>query len=639
MVPPGSSPPGGTLEDVTPDAETVDPAFFAEAIESLPLAVVAVDRGGRAVYANGSARDLVKQSPDAGMMRLCETLVSDGGPVAAAFDLDRPTAGELKLPTDGGLIERLVWATPVSSSPAPVVLAAFHGADMEVALDDAQREVRARLEAMLEHTTEIITVLDDSGTVLFSNAAAGKLTGFAGSAVNGTSAFDLVHPEDRDVAALRFFEALGSPGVPTTAEIRLRYADGEYHDAEVHVNNLLEDEDVRGLVVTIHDVTERRRDELRLQQSEERHRSLVQNLTDVIVVLDRDFQITYVSPAIEKIIEAPADTNVGMSALNDIHPDDLPLVLDTLTAVAEGPLGTSRQVQARLETAPGSDRWRWIESVTVNRLDDPAVCGIVCTLRDITATKAAEEELQGAYERERNAAERLRELDRLKDEFLSTVSHELRTPLTSIVGFSRLLAAGDVDGAMASELLNRIAANASDMEVMVEQLLDFSSLEAGKTLIRLQPVQVSAAIGVAVDRLAPQLAAHSVDVDAPGTLVASADPDGLGHVLRNLLTNAAKYSEAGTRIVVRAVASGGEVIVSVRDEGSGIEAEVQQRIFERFYRAPDAAHAGRRGSGVGLNVVKRYAELMGGRVWLESEPGNGSTFFVALAQEGSTTQG
>lgn len=607
-------------------------------LEHLPLAVLTVDTNGNCVYANKAACALVERSDEGGIARLAVSLAGEGGPLADAVRSGVETSLETRIPTDEGVIDRLVWVLPLPTSGDQLAAITFYGLQPHASVEDTANEMRARLEAMLEHTNEIITVLDESGTVLFSNAAAGRLTGFAGSEINGTSAFDLVHPDDRDTAALKFIEALSNPGSVTTAELRLRYAEGDYHDVEVHVNNLLEDEHVHGLVVTIHDVTERRRDERRLVQSEERHRSLVQNLTDVIVVLDRDFEVTYVSPAIERIIAAPAETNLGMSAFNDIHPEDIPAVIQALQEVMEGPLGTTRKVELRLERTPGHGNWRWLDAIAVNRLDDPAVEGVVCTLRDITAQKRAADELRAAFERERAAAERLRDLDQLKDEFLSTVSHELRTPLTSIVGFSRLLAAGDVDAALEGEVLQRIAANAAEMEVMVEQLLDFSSLEAGQKIVHMEPVDVVAAAASAVDRLAHHLSGHETKLETPDRLIALADTEGLGHVLRNLLTNAAKYSDAGTTITIRADLDGDRVLVSVQDEGAGIAPDVRERVFERFYRAPDAAHAGRRGSGVGLNVVKRYTELMGGAVSVESEVGRGSTFTISLRAEVSTAK-
>jgi PAS domain S-box-containing protein len=609
-------------------------ALLSAALGCLPAAVVVLD-GTSPVWANDAARALVAQDAGStGLERLAAALYGErgDGPVGEALRAQSPISHVVAIPADQGIISREVQACPFEDpSGRLLAVATFHPVATMAVAASAEREMVARLAAMLEHTTEVITVLDGEGQVQFSNAAAGRLTGFAGSSINGSSAFDLVHPDDRDLAAQRFIEALSTPGSSPPMELRLRYADDTWHDAEVHLNNLLANPDVKGIVVTIHDITDRKRDQELLRQSEARHRSLVQNLTDVIVVLDANFQVSYASPAIEGIISAPADTNIGMSAFNDIHPDDFPTVAAELAGVAAGPLGATTVIELRLESLPGSGNWRWIEAVAVNRLDDEAVCGIVCTLRDVTTRRETELELQMAFERERAAASRLRELDRLKDEFLSTVSHELRTPLTAIVGFSRLLADGKLDDeALEADLLRRLAANAGDMEAMVEQLLDFSSLEAGKVFVRPVPVDVRAVVTATLDRLMHNLSAHELVVEVPEGMAAFADADGISHIVRNLVTNAAKYSDPGTRITVRAWERGTEVELEVTDEGWGIPDELQERIFERFYRAPDAAHAGRRGSGVGLNVVKRYAEMMNGRVWVRSQVGSGTTFTVTL---------
>jgi signal transduction histidine kinase len=318
-----------------------------------------------------------------------------------------------------------------------------------------------------------------------------------------------------------------------------------------------------------------------------------------------------------------------MSAFNDIHPDDLAQVRQVLAMVASAPLGFTTSTDVRLEFKPGTGEWHWLHATVVNRLGDPSVNGIVCTLRDVTAEREALVSLETAYQREREAAERLRELDKLKDEFLSTVSHELRTPLTSITGFARVLQRGDADDTMAARMLERITANAEDMAHMVEQLLDFSRLQAGRVAIQPRTVEVGVSIGRSVDWLAHQLADHRVTVDVDPSLVVTADADGLGHVLRNLLTNAAKYSAAGTSIHVSAVREGDEIIVAIADQGVGIPEEMHELVFERFYRGPDV-QTGRRGTGVGLSVVRSYVELMSGRVWVESEPGRGSTFRFTL---------
>lgn len=608
-----------------------------EVLEALPLAVVAAEADGEIAFANASARQLVAgpngaledDAVDVGIRRLAAVVAEEASHTAS----DQARLVTLNVPTQSGVTPRNVLVRRLFDDDGnELVIGALVGA-LGVPTATTVEEV-GKLEAMLAHTSDIITVLDAEGSIQYSNAAAGRLTGLGGVSVSGTSAFDMVHPEDQEFAASAFAEALGQSGPSGPYELRIRYADGEWHDVEVVLNNLLAAPGVEGIVVTIHDITERKLSREELRRSEDWHRSLIENLTDVLVILDENFEVDYVSPAIERLIGAPADTNLGMSAFNDIHPDDLDAVRSILAEVASGPPGTTRSVDLRLEFRPGSGEWHWLYATVVNRLEDPSVGGIVCTLRDVTAEREALRSLQTAYSREREAAERLRELDRLKDEFLSTVSHELRTPLTSITGFAGILQRGDADAGMAATMLSRIVANAEDMSHMVEQLLDFSRLQAGRVNVQLRPVELATAVRRSIEWLAHQLAEHEVAVDIDPGLVVKADPDALGHVFRNLLTNAAKYSPAGTAIHVTAspaVDNDSDVVVAIVDEGSGIPAEMHERIFERFYRGPDV-QTGRRGTGVGLSVVRRYIDLMGGRVWVDSEPGRGSTFYFTVAK-------
>ena len=591
-----------------------DVATLAAVLTGLPTAVVLVDADGEALWANDVVRQLTAESTD-GEDRLLDAVTSA---VAGAGARSVTTAS---LPTDRGLLERELWMSPMGSGGVRAVT--FQPDATAVAGGSVIDEHSRRLEAMLAHTDDLITLLRADGTIRTSNAAAGRLTGFSGSSVNGLNAFDFVHPDDVERAAAALTEVLASPGATTRADFRVRFADDTWHDVEASVTNLLEDPSVASLVISLHDVTDKARSEAQL-------RSLVENLTDVIVVLDERFEISYATPGIEQIIDAPAATNVGMSAFNDIHPDDLQRVVDVLGALAVAPLGETARVELRLEARPGSGRWRWIEATAVNRLQDPHVAGIVCTLRDVTEAKQKAEELQAAFDR-------LRELDTLKDQFLASVSHEMRTPLAIIIGFADLLERGeDLDEPVRVEALERMRASAAEMRGMVENLLDFSAFEAGKLSVILKPVRIAKAVASVLSTLRPLLVDHVVRVDVPEELECRADHEGIDRVLRNLLANAAKYSERGRAITVRARPDddGTGVCIEVTDEGVGIPADQQALVFERLYRGPGAAFVAR-GTGVGLNMVKRYAELMGGSVSVRSEVGAGSTFTVHLAGVGA----
>jgi signal transduction histidine kinase len=242
-----------------------------------------------------------------------------------------------------------------------------------------------------------------------------------------------------------------------------------------------------------------------------------------------------------------------------------------------------------------------------------------------------------AYEQERLAAAELAAADRLKSEFLATVSHELRTPLTAAKGFvdAVLLHWDRIDDAQRREMLARASAHADDLARQIEQLLDLSRIEAGKVEPVLEDAELLPLARETVARLAPLLAGHRVVVDVPAGLCGRVDRRALDHILENLLANAVTFSEPGTLVTIRAESAGGEVVVSVVDEGVGVAAADRTRIFERFEQARGEVQPPRRGAGIGLAIVRSFAELQGGRVWVDAAPGAGSAFRFTLPQRAS----
>jgi signal transduction histidine kinase len=236
-----------------------------------------------------------------------------------------------------------------------------------------------------------------------------------------------------------------------------------------------------------------------------------------------------------------------------------------------------------------------------------------------------------AYDQERESAEKLARLDRQKSEFLSVVSHELRTPLTAVKGFVDTVLEHwqTLPDNRRRELLDRASCNADELNRLVGQLLDFSRLDAPNVRMTRQRVDLPEEVAHVLENLAAALAEHPVEMDVPAGTVILADPNAFADVLTNLLMNAAKFSPAAAPIRVRAEADGDVVVVSVIDHGGGIPLDEQDRVFDRFYQSPSNLPT-RRGTGIGLTIAKRFREMQGGRISLESEPGLGSTFFVSM---------
>ncbi len=236
-----------------------------------------------------------------------------------------------------------------------------------------------------------------------------------------------------------------------------------------------------------------------------------------------------------------------------------------------------------------------------------------------------------AYDQERESAEKLARLDRQKGEFLALVSHELRTPLTAVKGFVDTVLEHwqTLPDHRRRELLDRASSNADELNRLVGQLLDFARLDAASVRMTRQRIELREEVAHVLDNLAAALAEHPVEMDVPAGVAILADPNAFADVLTNLLTNAAKFSSAGAPIRVRAEADGDVVVVSVVDHGGGIPLDEQDRVFDRFYQSPSNLPT-QRGTGIGLTIAKRFTEMQGGRISLESEPGLGSTFFVSM---------
>lgn len=372
-----------------------------------------------------------------------------------------------------------------------------------------------------------------------------------------------------------------------------------------------------------------------LARSEERFRTLVELAPDAMVITDADGQIVLVNAQTERLFARDRQDLVGQrveTLLPDRHRHaHLAHRARYLDDPQARPMGAGLDLWGKR-----GDGTEFPVDVSLAPLTTGEGLLLAAGVRDATDRKANEEALRQAADDERAAAQRLREADRLKDEFLAIVSHELRTPLTAIAGFAALLhdnpqGIGDQPPARLAE---RINANAAEMTRMVEQLLDFSRLQAGRVELRPRPLELAPAIAACVEQVTAELATHPLDVQVPDGLHALADPDGLDRILVNFLTNAAKFSPPDTPVHIRATATADEVVIEVIDKGPGIPVDEQARLFERFYQASPQA-PGHRGTGLGLAIARRYAELQGGRVWAHSIPGHGSTFAVALPQPGT----
>ncbi|MFZ5916202.1 MAG: ATP-binding protein [Chloroflexota bacterium] len=228
---------------------------------------------------------------------------------------------------------------------------------------------------------------------------------------------------------------------------------------------------------------------------------------------------------------------------------------------------------------------------------------------------------------------RIRRLETVRRDFISNISHELRTPLAGLRALVDTLRDGALeDPPAARHFLDRMETEVDALTQMVRELLELSRIESGQAPLRLAARPVAEVLVSPVDRLLPQAerAGLSLVIDLPPDLPAVwADAERVGQVMSNLVHNAIKFTPEGGRVTVSAAVRADEVIVSVHDTGVGIPAEDLARIFERFYKSDRARSGG--GSGLGLAIAKHIVQGHGGRIWVESLEGQGSTFHFSLS--------
>jgi signal transduction histidine kinase len=237
--------------------------------------------------------------------------------------------------------------------------------------------------------------------------------------------------------------------------------------------------------------------------------------------------------------------------------------------------------------------------------------------------------------REREVVEHLTQLDRDKNDFVSSVSHELRTPVTSMLGYLEMLTDGDAGplNPHQDRVLEVVRRNSLRLLSRIEDLLTVSGLEAGKTRLNRTDVAMLPLVESATDALSPALAERDLTVTvevADDAAVISVDAEQIDRVLINLLSNAIKFTPDGGRITIAVARRGDTVDLVVGDTGVGIPVDEQDRVFERFFRSSTSRDLAVAGTGLGLVIVKGIVELHGGAVTLESAPGAGTRVTISL---------
>ena len=487
-------------------------------------------------------------------------------------------------------------------------------------------EAEERMRSVVNHVADGIITIDDRGTVMTFNPAAERIFGYAAQEVIGQN-IKMVMPEpyhsQHDGYLANYLRTGQAKIIGIGREVVGRRKDGLTFpmDLAISVFRLGQGRYFTGIV---RDITERKRAEEALRESEERFRGTFENAAVGIAHEDLAGRFLRFNKRFCAILGYSPEELVGKTLSEVTYPEDLADDLARFDALTRGE-SSSYTMEKRFIRKDGTLVWaRVTVSLQVDAAGKPTYC--IKIIQDITDRKRLDEELQQAKEAAEAAS-------RAKSEFLASMSHEIRTPMNGVFGM--------LDLALDTELqpeqrhyLERARASADLLLRVINDILDFSKIEAGRLDLEPAAFSLRESLGEAIKAFGPrahrkelELALH-VRPDTPDGVVG--DALRLGQVLTNLLGNAIKFTDRGEvilKVEVESVTEGQVCLhFAVTDTGPGIPPDKQRLIFGAFAQADSSMARRFGGTGLGLAISARLVELMGGRIWVESEVGKGSTF-------------
>lgn len=439
-------------------------------------------------------------------------------------------------------------------------------------------------------------------------------------------AVSFYHPDDRQAVLDWCTKAIES-GKPDAFQMRLIRADGQERIVASHCRpEVAPDGQTRTLYGVFQDVTEAARAHERIMASEARYRLLADNATDIIATYSIEGCFRYVSPAVEAVLGYAADDLIGGRFQDFMHPED---VMKVRTAFADyagaGPDVVPPRIAYRGLAKDGSVVWLEAHPKLIRDAEGRPV-EFQDVVRDISETKALEDALITARDRAEAGA-------LAKSEFLANMSHELRTPLTSVVGFSGLLLSSDALPETERRYVDRIATASDALLGVINDILDYSKLEAGA--VSLEPLAFSAetmargAASIVEAQCEAKALALEVVVDPAVPAILIGDEGRLRQVTLNFLANAVKFTARGS-VRVDVGWAGERLRVAVTDTGIGVSQDKIAALFERFTQEDNSTTRVYGGTGLGLSISRRLIELMGGEIGADSCKNEGSTFWFEV---------
>ncbi|MEP6583984.1 MAG: ATP-binding protein [Ginsengibacter sp.] len=340
----------------------------------------------------------------------------------------------------------------------------------------------------------------------------------------------------------------------------------------------------------------------------ERFRAMLENSSDAIMVTNEKGDIMYASPAVERVIGYTPDEFKKMNAWENIHEEEMTMQKGIIDSLLESPGQSKTLVHRYLHK---NQSWAWIESTVTNLRNHPGVNGLVSNFRNVTDKVL---------------------LERQKDDFVGVATHELKTPVTSIKAYAQILLKrfrkeGSEESA---QMVEKMDQQLNKLVGLISDMLDVTKIEGGRLHFQSRFYDFNELVIEVAEELQRTTRDHAIVLKLDESEKIFGDRDRIAQVLTNLITNAIKYSPAAHKIDIYTSLEKKGITVSVKDQGVGISKENQDKIFERFYRVSGPDYQTFPGMGIGLYISQEIVRRQGGRIWVQSEKGKGSTFCFEL---------
>lgn len=498
----------------------------------------------------------------------------------------------------------------------------------DITAQKRQAEQVRLLQSVVVNTNDAVIIteaepIDEPGPrIIYVNKAFTQITGYQPEEVLGKTPRILQGPKTDQAELHKVRTALSNWQAVTVEVVNYRKDGSEFWNEF----SLVPVADTQGWythwIAVQRDTTGRKRVEQALRQSEERFRSLIENALDIIMILDPDGAIGYVSPSVEKVLGYAETDLVGANVIEFIHPDDWITTRDRLTNIMQDP-ELMRPIEFRYRHCDSS--WRILEAISQPFVESATTCRVMVNARDITERKRLDEI--------RLALAREKELNALKTRFFSMVSHEFRTPLSTALAAAQVLENSQDewdDTAKRLRNLQRIQDSVRNMVQLLDDILTINRAETGRLAFNPKLLNLERYCHHFIEEMRLNAEAqHTLAFACQGPAIpVYLDEKLLRSILSNLLSNAIKYSPQGGNIQLTLEFHAKIVKISVQDEGIGISPEDQKCLFEPFHRGKNVRSIP--GTGLGLVVVKKCVDLHQGTIHIASEVGKSTTCLVTL---------